>query len=179
MIKTLSATLLLFLISMFSLSGQQSIETDIAKIRKQYQYNISNKLTFSVEEEHYNWEKDDLIPSLSAEEMEHEYNEQGNYIANKKTYRNQKGEIQVIEIDDETNWYQEGKTRERHREYHFWEGEIFFYFEHSYTSHSNDSYESRSFENRIYIVDDQIIRWLGKESEGKPDVCYFKLQYRT
>jgi len=157
--------------SMFSsLFGQENIEEEISIIRKQYQFNIAHKNKFEVEEEHYDWENDHLIPSLSEEEMEYEFNEQGNFIADKKTYRNEKGEIQLIEIEDETTWYQEGKQRERYREYHFWEGVLFFYFERTHTSYSNESFESSSIENRIYVKEDQIIRWLGKEAEGKPDM---------
>jgi hypothetical protein len=164
-------SLLLFtVLCAFSSFGQENIEEEIKTIRKHYQYNVSHKQDYKIEKEHYNWEEDELIPSLSEEEMEQEYNEQGNFIADKKTYRNEKGEIQIIEIDDETTWYQEGKNRTRHREYHFWKGEFFFYFEHTYTSYLNESFESSSIENRIYIKDDQIIRWLGKEAEGKPDM---------
>jgi hypothetical protein len=169
MIRLFSTALFIGLVVSFSF-GQENVEDAIKTIRKQYQYNVVHKSDFKVEESHYDWEKDDLIPSLSDEELEHEYNEQGNFIADKKTYRNAKGEIQLIEIDDETTWYQEGKNRERHREYHFWNGELFFYFEHTYTSYSNESFENSSTENRIYVKDDQIIRWLGKEAEGKPDM---------
>jgi hypothetical protein len=157
----------------FQASGfaQQNIEKEIKKIRSQYQQIVSEKSNLTIEKDNYDWERDDLIPSLSEEDMEHEYNEQGNFTANKKTYKDQKGNVQLIEIDDETSWYQEGKNRTRHREYYFWQGELFFYFEHTHVAYSDETIESRTFEHRIYIKEDQIIRWLGKEAEGNPDMA--------
>jgi hypothetical protein len=145
--------------------AQDSIEKIVKDIRKKYQLINQKKFEYDVKEEEYNWEQDELVPKLTEEQLEHEYNEEGNYTSRKKTYYNKNKVIQLIEIDDEIQRYQENNTMRKHREYYFWQNKLFFYFEQNEEIIGFES--EKASEKRMYFYNEKLIRYLTKEIEDQ------------
>ena len=150
-----------------SVFPQSNTDSLIQDIRKKYQLILKNKPNFKINVEEYNWEADEVIPNLTDEQKEHEYNEMGNYIATKTSYSNKEKIIQLIEIEDETQKYQESYIRRRYREYCFYKGELFFYFEKKEEISRSEESKELVAEKRIYLNNGKIIRFLTKEIDGE------------
>ena len=169
--KILINIFLLILMNSEIVFSQDNIDSIIGDIRQKYKLINKNKTLYQTKEEDYDWVRDEVIPGLSEEDLEYEFNEQGTYIAEKITYSNNNKEIFLIVINDCTDLYCEKYQYERHIEYYFWDSELFFCFEQkkdyrqvSYVS--NEEKETAS-EKRIYLHNGSIIRFLTKKIEGE------------
>ena len=157
----------------FSLAGQGvAQEALILDIRREYQRIVSEKASYKQETEHYNWEEDELIPSLSEEQLEYEYNEHGNYTATKTSFYNARGALRLVVLEDKTSLYQENQGVERIIEYYFRDEGLFFCFvrQKEFLGPSGIRPEvkvpiEKACEIRIYLASGEVIRYLRKEKE--------------
>jgi CMP-2-keto-3-deoxyoctulosonic acid synthetase len=145
--------------------AQNTTETIVKDIRKKYQLINQQKLKYDIEEDEYNWEQAVIVPNLTEEQREHEYNEEGNYFSRKKSYFNANKVLQLVEIDDDIQRYQESYIMRRHREYYFWEKKLFFYFEQ--IEEIRVFKTEKASELRMYFNNGKLIRYLTKEIEGE------------
>lgn len=160
--------IVILVITLFAMNAAAQTEEEVVKeIRKRYKIITAAKDSYERTMIDYDWERDEVIPSLSEEEMEMEYNEQGNYTADRTIYTDQDGNVRLIVIDDRTDVYQMPETTQRHREYYFWDDEmLFFYFEHTSAMSALENPAGSTSEERIYLHEGAIVRWLSKEAEG-------------
>jgi hypothetical protein len=145
--------------------AQENTETIIKDIRKKYQLINQKKSDYEIEEDEYNWEREEIVPNLTEEQLQYEYNEEGNYISKKKSYFDKNRVLQLVEIDDNIQRYQENYTMRRHREYYFWGKKLFFYFEQ--IEEIKMFTTEKASEIRMYFNNGKLIRSLTKEIEGQ------------
>ncbi len=152
-----TSTLFVFILLATNTARAQT-EAAIAKIRQQYAEITSNKNQYITDVETYLGEEED--PEAARE------NETGDYYGTKVNYLDDSYKLMLIEIDETTEVYATASKQTRKREYYFWEGDLFFYFEHTESQPKTGSPAGTTTEERIYIANGQIIRWLKKQAEG-------------
>lgn len=146
---------LLFCLNM-SVAAQDIDNETVDRLRQKADSLREATRNYRTETETFNWEEDELMPGLSKEDMEYEYNELGNYIAQKTSYFNASDELVLIVIHEETDLYQESLRIFSERSYFFDKGILFCFRQSVQEDYFAEELQS-AWLKEILLLDEEII----------------------